>query len=122
MKKKMLFMTLFLVTAVTSFQKIIAMRNLIGLFFLSVALAACTSAPRNEVLSYTDFPRTLELKGRTLPLDTALFFPHSCAGRPGSCARFAWRGLFLPCFQLSSFLPPFLFRQAWRSSRRATFR
>ena len=73
MKKKMLFMTLFLVTAVTSFQKIIAMRNLIGLFFLSVALAACTSAPRNEVLSYTDFPRTLELKGRTLPLDTALF-------------------------------------------------
>ena len=64
MKKKMLFMTLFLVTAVTSFQKIIAMRNLIGLFFLSVALAACTSAPRNEVLSYTDFPRTLELKGR----------------------------------------------------------
>lgn len=31
MKKKMLFMTLFLVTAVTSFQKIIAMRNLIGL-------------------------------------------------------------------------------------------
>lgn len=73
MKKKMLFMTLFLVTAVTSFQKMIAMRNLIGLFFLSVALAACTSAPRNEVLSYTDFPRTLELKGRTLPLDTALF-------------------------------------------------
>lgn len=45
----------------------------VNLLFILLALASCTSAPREEVSSYTDFPQTLELKGRTVPLDTALF-------------------------------------------------
>ena len=45
----------------------------VNLLLIPLALASCTSAPREEVSSYTDFPRTLELKGRTVPLDTALF-------------------------------------------------
>lgn len=43
------------------------------ILFLLVTLAACTSAPHGEVMSYTDFPRTEELKGTVIPLDTALF-------------------------------------------------
>ena len=45
----------------------------ISLLILPLALASCISAPREEVSFYTDFPRTVELKGRTVPLDTALF-------------------------------------------------
>lgn len=49
------------------------MRYLISLSFLLIALTACTSVSRKDVLPYADFPQTLELKGKTVSPDTALF-------------------------------------------------
>lgn len=49
------------------------MNKFLCILFLLAALAACTSAPRSEGLSYADFPQTVELKGKVVPLDTALF-------------------------------------------------
>lgn len=49
------------------------MKTLTNILFLLVALTACTPAPRSEGLAYADFPQTVELKGKVIPLDTALF-------------------------------------------------
>lgn len=49
------------------------MKVLINVFLLLVVLAACTSAPNSKGLAYEEFPQTRELKGKVIPLDTALF-------------------------------------------------
>ena len=49
------------------------MKNSINILFLFLLLAACTSAPVQKGMFYADFPETLELRGETIPLDTALF-------------------------------------------------
>lgn len=49
------------------------LKILINILFLFIALAACTSTPHCNGVSYTDFPKTQELKGVVIPLDTALF-------------------------------------------------
>lgn len=48
------------------------MKTFINLLLLLALLAACTSAPHGEGLAYADFPQTRELKGKVIPLDTAL--------------------------------------------------
>lgn len=49
------------------------MKTLINILLLLAVMAACTSTPHGEGLAYVDFPQTCELKGKVIPLDTALF-------------------------------------------------
>ncbi len=83
------------------------MRNLINILFFSIVLTACTSAPNNDGTFYADFPLTIELKGKMVPLDTVLFrYPDfrylSSLGRRGeapeemlSVENVRWNGDFL---------------------------
>lgn len=54
-------------------MKDIALKTLINILLLLVVLAACTSTPHSKGLAYAEFPQTRELKGKVIPLDTALF-------------------------------------------------
>lgn len=51
----------------------IVLKNPINILLLLALLTACTSVPVGKGIPYSDFPETMRLEGKVIPLDTAVF-------------------------------------------------